>query len=501
MKMNAWAERLLISISWIFLVACTALAAFFSGGAPVISIGIIGLVFGFVGIFLLVVLPKPSENVRRYCLYLLCLYLFFLVVWPRYAFFRLPGLPGLSPPRLIQLSVLLLWVYLIIKSDGFRERAIERFRLAGPFVIMLGAFVVLKFFSVFVSDFTMQSAKGWLNELISFYLLFFITVSVVESSEDFYSILKSLTLAFLAVCFVGLYEFYIGRNVFFGFVDVDSDYLYEVLRDKERAGAYRIQSTFSHPLALSEYAVMTMPLVAILFFWGKINLFRVSAFIFLLALGAFIVLKTGSRSGLGAFLAITIFSFSLVCIREIVRQKSAVATGFYFLILIGIIGCAAIGTYFISDILVGRTLREYNSGMVRIEMWRHGLHLAAESPILGYGQDMAAAVLGFTGRGGVLTIDSYYLSILLESGFIGLFLYVAMAGFVVFKSLQFGMMRSGHSFDVLMILAALTGFFIIKLILSLTHNHGLVMVIIGCLFWIFSNESPERHGVVRAVSA
>src|SRR5574343_436625 len=169
MKINIWVERLLIAAGWFFLVICTALTIFFSGGAPILSMGIIGLVFGFVGVLLLAVLPKPSENVQRYCFYSLCLFLFFLIIWPRYALLRLPGLPGLSPPRLIQLGVLLLWTYLIIKSDNFRERAIERFSVAKPFIIMLGVFVGLKFFSIFISDYPMQSAKGWMNELLSFY--------------------------------------------------------------------------------------------------------------------------------------------------------------------------------------------------------------------------------------------------------------------------------------------------------------------------------------------
>ncbi|PKO27654.1 MAG: hypothetical protein CVU32_02330 [Betaproteobacteria bacterium HGW-Betaproteobacteria-5] len=501
MKMNIWVEWLLISVGWFLLAACTALAVFFSGGAPVISIAIIGLVFGFVGALLLAVLPKPNENVRRYCFYLLCLYLFLLVVWPRYALVRLPGLPGLSPPRLVQLGVLLLWTYLIIKSDNFRERAFERFGVAKPFIIMLSVFIGLKFFSIFISDFPMQSAKGWMNELLSFYVLFFIALSVIESRDDFHLILKSFTLAFLVVCVVGVYEFYVGRNVFFGLLEVDSDYLYHVLRDKDRAGAYRIQSTFSHPLTLSECVVMAMPLVAILFFGKKITVFRASVFMLLLALGAFVVLKTGSRSGLGAFFAIAVCALFLMCAREIKNQRSGVATGFYVLVFIAIVGCAAIGAYLISDLLVGRTLREYNSGMVRLDMWKHGLRLAADSPILGYGQDMAAGILGFSGYGGAVTIDSYYLSILLESGVISLLVYVAMIVFVVVKSLGFGMRASEYSFPALMFLSALIGFFLIKSILSTTHNHGLVMIFIGCLFWLFSNKnSMESRFFIRGSS-
>jgi O-antigen ligase len=182
---------------------------------------------------------------------------------------------------------------------------------------------------------------------------------------------------------------------------------------------------------------------------------------------------------------------------RLLQEKDAIKVGFYGLILIFFVFLFVVAIYLVSDILIGRTTREFNSGAVRLEMWQAGLRLAAQSPIWGYGQDMAAYVLGFRGSGGVITIDSYFLSVLLESGYPGLLAFFLIIVIPIWNGTLAGLSKGENSVAALTISAALIAFFLVKAILSLTHNHGLVLILIGLLGYILSTQEQSKAKIIQ----
>lgn len=486
----------LAALLWLILAAVVSGAAtFLAQGAPFLSVWIVFFSFFPIVGAIFWLLPPPAERFVAVFFAIFFLFVFSMVVWPRYALLRAPGLPGISLSRAIQLLLLFGWFYIFLRSETIRDRLMRRVR---EFWYVFLAIAILLFFksaSVFVSDYPFLSAKGVANEVVSVYLPLLMTLSFVRHEGDLKRLCLVLLFAGVVVAALGLYESRVGHNLFFGILDVDSDYLQQVLRDKIRAGAYRIQSTFSHPLTFSEFLSFSIPVIFFAVFSRRVGWVGISFYVGYSALVAYVILKSGSRSGLGGFLVAQASVFGTLFLRGVFQRRSAFLAGFSMIGIIFSCSLAAVALYFISDILIGRTSSEFNSGMVRLAMWSHGLSLAATSPFFGFGQDTAAEVLGFVGHGGVLTIDSYFLSVLLESGFVSLvcFATILVIAFVLaMKALRY----EGKA----ALLCSLLGgsvlvFSLVKAVLSLPHNHGVFMVLYGCLlisYELASKESMRR---------
>jgi O-antigen ligase len=481
---------------FVLLFLATGLATLLASGAPFLSVWIIVLVLGGVGLGLLIFLPAPSAAMQRAAVPLLGLFVFLAVVWPRYASIRLPGMPSLSLTRISLLLLLLLGLYLVTKSPSLRARLFERVARFRIVFIPLALVLLLKLAGAPFSEVPLLSLRGLLSEVVTVYLPMLIALAVIDSKRDVHRILLAMVAGAVVVTLLGLVEYRLGRNLFIGVLDVDSDYLEQVLRDKLRAGGYRLQSTFAHPLTFSEYLVLVTPVALYLAFESGFRWLRTAALCLLLALMAFVVVQTGSRSGIGSFAVVLGACAVLAAVRLASASRDGVASALYVLLAFGFVAVSMIGLYLIMDILVGRTTREFNSGVARLQMWQDGLGKAVLHPLLGYGQDMAANVLGFKGSHGVITIDSYYLSVLLDAGFLAMALYVfallALGGI----ALKAGFRRGSPDLLAVLLAATVLAFLLIKSILSLHHNHALFMLLMAAMMAGISVSQPASRAAV-----
>lgn len=217
------------------------------------------------------------------------------------------------------------------------------------------------------------------------------------------------------------------------------------------------------------------------------------------------IIKSGSRSGVVAFSFSVAVMMMLVVYRNARMSRDVASSGLAVIGVLLVLIFAVLAGYFLSDYVIGRTASEERSGYARIVMWARGIKIAAEQPVFGYGQDMGALVLGYVG-GDQLTIDSYYLSILLENGVVSLFVYCFMLGYAIYRGVCFGVSNkdvAGNS--SIAIVTAIASFSAIKIILSLSHNHGILFLLMGCLFQIVSwgslpnkaNSVPKSVGDKR----
>jgi hypothetical protein len=470
------------------IIILTAVIVLLSYIANFLAIWALLLIFLFVGVNLAWLAPPPSRASLRICFVLLCLYLLLELVWPRYALLRLPGgLPGLSPNRICQGLMLVTWLYLVLKGNNYRQLLVNRVNNHRTLFMAAAVLLSLKFFSVFISPQFFNSLKGFADDFLSIYMIFMVSITIVEDLRDVKRLLLVLLIGIGIVSILGVVESIIQHNLFVDLLEIDSNYMQQAMEEKIRAGAYRIQSTFSHPLTFSEFIVVSTPIVLAVLLAEHSSLFKSGLLIMLLGIMGYCVFESGSRSGVGGFLLSIGGYVVLISFRQIKITKNAIRAGFYFLVLITAAVLLVTALYAISDLLIGKTTREINSGLVRIEMWRHGIQLALEQPFLGYGERMAASTLGFK-SGTQFTIDSYYLSILLDSGFFSLLLYIYLFAYLCWTAVKFGLRDEKSGSIVLSLGVMVFSFLVMKSILSLTDNHGIFMALFS--FILILSQKP-----------
>ena len=142
------------------LVLVVAVATLFSSGAPALSLWLVGLVLGAMLFALLVFMPAAGVGAERFGVALLLVYCFVVLLWPRYASLRLPGLPSLSLARVVLLFLFLVAVYLIFKSHAFRARLNWRLSAFGAVTYPLLALLIWRVVGIPFSEFPLLSLRG-----------------------------------------------------------------------------------------------------------------------------------------------------------------------------------------------------------------------------------------------------------------------------------------------------------------------------------------------------
>jgi hypothetical protein len=140
----------------------------------------------------------------------------------------------------------------------------------------------------------------------------------------------------------------------------------------------------------------------------------------------------------------------------------------------------------------------------RVAQYTIGLQKFLEWPF-GYGIGMGGQTLGF-GRdlGGMLTIDTYYLSVLLEYGIAGFIVYYGMFAIAIYeggkRSFFSPIIGKDRSF-LLPITISLATFMVIKSVFSQQDNHPVVFMMLGAMMALivsyrkFPARGPKKASV------
>ena len=118
---------------------------------------------------------------------------------------------------------------------------------------------------------------------------------------------------------------------------------------------------------------------------------------------------------------------------------------------------------------------------------------------------MGGETLGFgRDQGGVLTIDTYYLSILLEYGAIGFIVYYGMFAIAIYNGGKKGLFSKTLSEDksfIVPITVSLIAFIVMKSVLSQQDNHPVVFMMLGALVALFERSSAKAPAATMVGSA
>lgn len=213
----------------------------------------------------------------------------------------------------------------------------------------------------------------------------------------------------------------------------------------------RITSTWSHPIA---YGLICGALFyEYLPYWKKK---KIQILMLLLAINVFLC---GSRTALAAF-----FLMGGVIVLTRYKLSRAIRQGIIVCIMVIPIYCAVPMVQNKIDSMVNTALGNEDvagsSLEMRDEQTYYAMLIVSECPLLGHGLDYIMEVMGygtdnFTGDSHLLGLESYTYILLIERGFIGLFLEIFIWASIIFYALRY---RKQNVEDASLIIAYILGF-------------------------------------------
>ncbi len=459
------------------------------------------LAFALIGMLVVVmalILPSsiaaPDKLIRR----LLFAWVLVSIVWPQYlAFYGIPGV-GISPTRLIYWSLIAVWFFYLIGSRRFRAHLTARLMLVKPFVWLLSGYLIWNIVCALFAKDPIFSLDQVVRVMGGPTLIFLIALSCLRSRRDLEFVLLMVVLAALLSAGIGMLEVVKQKNLFFEVVPSlfpqggvrEETWAQGLINNKIRDGFYRVMSTFIHPLTFAEF--MALSLSAAVFVAGAAGHLgkRLVGFcaVPLILAGVYV---SHSRSASVALGVVVVGLVATLGIRAIRQRKSlpAAVSGIFSLVAVPI-AAMALGAIAI-ELAAGRSAEETSSSLARLVMHQRGFELIFEQPILGYGPGMAAITIGLLPGLRSLTIDSYYLSVALETGLPGLLAFIGLLYYPTIKALALSWKLPGREGLLLAVLSvALIGFSVIKLALSLADNMSIAFLYMALIFIVAEQSKP-----------
>jgi hypothetical protein len=353
-----------------------------------------------------------------------------------------------------------------------------------PFALLL-IFLIWQLFCALVGQEPLFSIYYLLKVILPPFAILIVAMACTRDWKDIHRTALWLLLGAAIACVAGMIEWRTRINVFVRYFPVDSTDavgLEWILADKSRGGDYRVSATFGHPLVLAEFLCMVLPVVLMLAAKAVEHRSRILAWAMLPPVAGMIYLSYTRSSLIAALSSIIVMTlvFGVRFGRD--RRRPGVAMlGWLAVTLALSTGVLLSGSA--AYLAKGRTEAEAGSTQARVLMLNRGLAALDSHPVQGYGPGMAASKIGRLPGASGLTIDSYFLSVALDSGYLGLLLFSSSMWVVVVRGMRAGVRSLGvPSWTLIALSTGILASLIVKLVLSLTDNQELLFLLVAMTF-------------------
>ena len=380
-----------------------------------------------VALGIVAVAPAAKASPRRLALSLLTAAAFLLPLWPAYLFIKVGPMPALVPPRLVLYAVSALWAYDMIFSRLRRAQFIFAIRKSGAVSALLFLLFALGLFSLPFSEGRSIAIPEFIRQSAIWLVPYCAVMTYCRRQRDFASLMKALVIGAIPVALIALAEaasHHLLANLLSPFIADDAEWLRNVQTLKIRDGAFRAQSTHTHPLSLGEHLAFTAPF-ALAFAISASKLQARALWMAAFAAFALAAVATNSRGAI-IVMILSVGAMSAILLWRALRRTSASRWrplfGLAFLAALAVSPLAGGAAY---GVISGKGgVSAANSTQSRLDQLEMAWPKIMKRPIGGYGSGRSARVLGYWGR--TLTLDNYYLSLALDLGFPGPITFFAM---------------------------------------------------------------------------
>jgi hypothetical protein len=424
---------------------------------------------------------------------------FFLILflWPNYLAVALPGLPWITLLRAVALPLTGVLLVCISVSHVFRRRIAVVMGVDPWAWRLLVCFVAIQTFSIAISVNKSLSANQYISAQTNLTATAVIS-SFLFSRPGFSNLWIKIILAILVIlCVIGVWEYRIGHVLWAdhipSFLRVEDKSVLKALGGSIRHGEHRVQATSTTALGLAEFLGLAAPF-ALHYVFGPYPIRLRIAAALLLPVTVTTVVITGSRLGLVLCLLGLLFYLLLWAALRWRRIKKSIVAPAIVIAYPAIFTSVIAATFFVGRlrIMVWGGGAEAASNEGRKHQWLEGLPKLFHRP-WGHGEATAASVLQVY-NGSTLTIDSYWLSILLDYGILGFIAFYglfARMGWVATKELLVGDLSPELSL-LLPIAVSMINFIVVKSVFSQDANHPLMFMLVGGALGLIYQAQKER---------
>jgi len=235
---------------------------------------------------------------------------------------------------------------------------------------------------------------------------------------------------------IGIYE-YVMKYSFIGSfglmsISANPDTVQFFTEGFFRDGTFRSSSVFTHPILFGQF----MAASSIIFIYAIQNGRSMQKIVYAIAYAVCVIsmVTSGARS---AYIVVIAAHASYVLFVLISKSKEPISAALLFgaISVICVISTYFFYSYIMSNIVFGQSADQISSTEARMDMLKVGIQRLFERPIIGFGASSSLLIAGiFTSRGA--TIDNFYLTVLLESGVIGLMCFIAIFALIVTRTIS-----------------------------------------------------------------
>jgi O-Antigen ligase len=423
-----------------------------------------------------------------------------LILWPNYLALTLPGLPWITMVRLTGFPMAFLLLMSLSVSSAFREQI---------FGTTNSTPLILRFFLIFTANefVTLPFSHNFTDSLNKVFVqqltwtgVFLVSLYVFRKPgriERYISLMLALAIPIIILSVLEVEEQHVlwaGNVPNFLRVEDPSAQLALSSAVRGATGQYRAKATFSTPLGLSEFMALMTPF-ALHWAVGRHNIPLRLLGLALIPTLYFVVRLTDARLGVAGYLVsllVYLLFWSLVRWRRRMGDilSAAIVYAYPTLFL-----AAVAATMFVHKIhvLVFGGGAQAASNEARSNQFRMAFPVFLRNPI-GHGAGQSGDVMGY-GAGDFIAVDSYYISLALDYGLVGLVLYVGIFAMVIGAAVSV-MLRAPRTDDremaLLMPLATcLCAFLVIRGVFQQPDIHPMIFMMIGMVIALVARARAQ----------
>jgi hypothetical protein len=422
-------------------------------------------------------------------------------LWPDYLAVDLPGLPWLTLRRIVGFPLALTLLICVSVSGDFRAQIKNSLGADRVITSAMIIFLVIQTLSIGLSSSIGSSINKWIVAQTNWTSVFFVGCYIFQKKRLVDRWAKMLLVLGAIVCFFGVWESALGHAPWVGhipsFLQIEDTSVLRSLAGTVRGGERRVTSTFGTPLGLAEFLSLSMPFALHYAIGPNSRPLRVAAGLYIVA-AFYVIVATGSRLGVVACLLTMMLYLFVWALSKWRNEPSSILAPAIVLAYPALFSLAVASTAFVHRIRVkvwgGADGNQDASNQGRKDQFIAAVPKIIKRPI-GYGVGQGGETLQFKIPDGSLTIDSYYLSVILEYGILGFIVYYTIFIRAAWVGGKFALAESDdEEFKLLFPIAiSLVSFVVIKSVFSQEDGHTLPFMLISATLALSARANARAH--------